>query len=690
MRVRIAAVVIVAMTLAACTVANEEGARPAPVVPPGSLMLASALIPFDACDDLLDYVTEHVLEMVGPYGLDGFMGGVMFGRATDDSAVAQEGAADGGAAPVSGQAAGGDLQEGTDFSGTNVQEAGVDEPDVVKTDGRVLYTAENGRLVAVDVTGDEPRLLSDTPLEGEAWGQELLLHADRLLVLGTSWEARGLADRGVATDAAIMPVGGQYATLTLYDVSDPSSPEQLSSLVIDGRVLSARMTGGVARVVTRSEPVGLPFVTPEGQGLQAEREATRRNREIVRDSTAENWIPYFMHTTAGGRESEGTLLECSDVSHPEEFAGLGLLAVNSVDLSGDLRPTGRATGVLAGGETVYASPERLYVATNRWMNWGLLPMAEGQDASEEYTSEVHAFDITDPRQARYVASGEVRGHLLNQWSMSEHEGYLRVATTEGSPWWPAEEGRPVSQSYVTVLEQQGGELAQVGQAGGLGPDERIYAVRFMGDVGYVVTFRETDPLYTLDLSDPADPRAVGELKILGYSAYLHPLGDGLLLGVGQDADEQGMTKGTKLSLFDVSDPAAPARLHQLTLEDGQSEVEWDHRAFLHWPATGLVVVPFQTWRWDVETSTDESTSGALGVTADRASGFTEVGRVTHVPADLAQEDPRRHDYVWQAQIRRSLVVGDRLLTVSPLGVKSSALDTLADVGWLRLPPPRSR
>ncbi len=180
-------------------------------------------------------------------------------------------------------------------------------------------------------------------------------------------------------------------------------------------------------------------------------------------------------------------------------------------------------------------------------------------------TEIHRFDVSDPDETAYTGSGAVDGYMLSQWSMSEHEGILRVASTTSPPFDPTGEQQGESESYVTALATTGEKLTRVGRVGGLGRTEQIYAVRFMGDVGYVVTFRQTDPLYTLDLSDPTEPRVVGELKIPGYSAYLHPVGEGLLLGVGQDADASGQTQGLQASLFDVSDPAEPGAHRQREL-----------------------------------------------------------------------------------------------------------------------------
>jgi hypothetical protein len=212
----------------------------------------------------------------------------------------------------------------------------------------------------------------------------------------------------------------------------------------------------------------------------------------------------------------------------------------------------------------------------------------------------------------------------------------------------------------------------------MGEGEQIYAVRFLGDVGYVVTFEQTDPLYTLDLSDPADPRVVGELKIPGYSAYLHPLGDGLLLGVGQDATDEGVRLGAQVSLFDVSDPANPERIDTFALGDGTSEVEWDHHAFLWWADADLAVLPTQSWGGQQE----EAFSGVVGVTAD-ASGLRAAGRLATAAATggSGPSAPCPPDadcaigVAYADPTSRSMVVDGSLWILGSGGLRQADLDT---------------
>jgi uncharacterized secreted protein with C-terminal beta-propeller domain len=625
--------------------------------PPRGRLVSNALVPFDACDSFLDYVISHGLDLVGPYGLGDPFCGPMFARAgsvTTMAAAAEE-------SDTGGEAA---------HSGTNVQVLGVDEPDMVKTDGERIVVLSEGMLIVADVTGPEPRVTGRLQI-GDFSAQNLFLYGDTVLLFGSAWTpVMPLAE----SDTSIAPIP-DAAKVQLIEVDIGSEPEIVRTMEIDGRFVSARMVEDTVRLVLSSGPVGLEWSYPNGSGLRAERAALEANREIIRNSDVDNWIPFYMVADADGEViAEGTLFDCERANHPADFSGLDMLSVVTIDIGSDLDVVD-ATGVLATGDMVYASAESIYVATQNWQVWQWGRAGSVDDRPQEISTEIHKFDISDDQVTNYLASGRVSGYLLNQFAMDEHDGLLRVASTTEPAWSGRGFGGSGSESRVTVLDEQDGELVEIGMVDGLGKGEQIYSVRFIDDAAYVVTFRQTDPLYTIDLADPTRPRVVGELKILGYSAYLHPVGDGLLLGIGQDATDTGQVKGTQVSVFDVGDPADPRRIDQFTLSEGSSsQVEYDHHAFLYWEQTGLAMVPVQQWWWDGKR--DHMFLGAVGLTVDDDGDLAEIARLVHPGGEDEYGD-------YRAQILRSMVIDDRVYTVSAKGIMSSDLDTLEEASWLQ-------
>ncbi|HZB48568.1 MAG TPA: beta-propeller domain-containing protein, partial [Mycobacteriales bacterium] len=546
-------------------------------------------------------------------------------------------------------------------STTTVHEAGVDEPDVVKTDGRRLVSVVDGRLRVVDLASREVTTVAGLPAGPST---RLLLHGDRALVVvgdGPVW--RG--GPGPGPDVAPGPAAGVRFVLV-----DLAAGRVLDTLTVDGAFVDGRQVGGVARLVVRSGP-RLRFVQPDQR--RSPDAARSENRRIVARSALADWLPRY-ELDRGGVRQEGRLLDCARLSHPAAYTGSSMVTVLTVDLAARLG-TGDPVGVVADGEVVYGTATSLYVAAQEPPAptdepvWGPAPLPR----AVAQRVQVHKLDLPGTGRPRYVASGSVAGWLLNQYSLSEHDGRLRVATTQdlGNGRDACCDGPPRTESAVTVLAQRGDRLVQVGRLGGLGKGERIYAVRFLGPVGYVVTFRQTDPLYTVDLSDPARPRAVGELKIPGYSAYLHPTGPTTLLGVGQEATGQGRRLGTQVSLFDVGDPARPRRTAQHHVAAGQSEVEFDPHAFLWWPAARIAVLPVQA---PVLDGSGGYGSGALVLRVGDGR-LDPVGTVRH-PGDGPVGYPRA------GVIRRSLVVGDTLWTVSDRGARAVAVADLAERAWV--------
>ncbi|MFT7600777.1 MAG: putative secreted protein with C-terminal beta-propeller domain, partial [Acidimicrobiales bacterium] len=577
------------------------------------LPLLTALTTFGECSEYLESVQANALEVVGPWGLEQnyfFGGGIVEDFASEESAD-RDSSISGGLtqdtlATTSGEA-------GVDFSTTNVQELGVDEPDLIKTDGDRIVALAQGTVHIIDVTGDNAELQGSVSVD-DIWTQDMFMQGDSVLLLAHSSSEYG---RG----------GNYYSPLSVLveiDISDGADPQVVRRMEMDGSYLSARMIDGVVRVVVQSSVTGIEWEYPEGGGLRAERNATEANQELIQNSTVDNWLPYYILSDGSGRQlSEGNLVECDRAYHPEEFSGLNLLNVVTIDMSADgLGGDIDGVGVLADGQTVYSSTDNMYIGTTKWVDWAEFEDARNAgEAPPAVTTEIHKFDISDPTSTDYVASGAVTGTVLSQYSLSEHEGNLRVATTVGALWGWTDE----SESFVTVLEQQDVELVNIGQVGDLGLGEQIFAVRFMGDIATVVTFRQTDPLYTIDLSDPTNPTVLGELKILGYSAYLHPISDTLVIGVGQDATEEGRTTGTQVSLFDISDLENPVRLSQWHLPGGWTQAEFNPRAFLYWAAEDLLVLPVNVWGYEQGA---ESFLGAVALDVSE-NVVSERARITH-------------------------------------------------------------
>ena len=575
---------------------------------PEDVILTAGLVRFDSCDTLLNHLHTEYSARVGPWGFDqgGWFGPVLRGG-DDDMAVAEEAMAAEAQATTATSATVAPV-EGVDFSGTNVQEAGVDEADIVKTDGRRIFTLSSGQLVVVDAAG---RRTVGSVAVAEGWGREMFIDGDGLLLITRSHSETG---------------DGSETVLQRIDVSG-GAPRIIETLNVQGNYISARSVGGTARVIMRYDPQwNFPFVFPQNES--AEDVAETANRAAVLNSTLDDWLPHY--TFGSADSSTGSLMvPCDDVHAPSVFSGFGVTTVISVPIGGDFDPS-QSTAVMAPGDTVYASTGSLYVATTRWIDPEEFGGGEDEwdedgwrEAWSQRRTSVHRFDISGDAAA-YESSGEVLGVIRNQFSLSEHDSYLRIVTTVGDPWGGETE------SQVRVLSTDGDVLVEVGSVGDIGRGENVQSVRFVGDIGYVVTFRQIDPFYTIDLSDPTNPRILGELKIPGFSSYLHPISDTLVLGVGSDADPEGRVTGAKVSLFDVSDLAAPREVAVWTAPDGWNDVGWDHRAFLWWAPEELAVIPVTVWNeW----------SGAVVLRVTDGT-ITEVGRVDH---EIEGEEPGRTD-----------------------------------------------
>ncbi|MFP5219889.1 MAG: beta-propeller domain-containing protein [Actinomycetes bacterium] len=690
---------------------------------------AAGLVAWSDCDELLRHYRTELVRNPMPYGdarlLGDNSGGVLAAQESAGAPVATS------SDRASSGATGGAV--GTGPTGTNVQEAGVDEPDIAKLAGDVVVTLNADRLHVVR-GGARPQALTSVGLGDGVSGGELLVDGTRVLVVASRWQPVDVPepgplpvepeplpvepeplpvepepepddptveplpvepddvppvdvpttepapdgsatperpvqvdpDTGVSSDSAAAPVrgralmsmvapGAQSVRLVLVELADPAAPEVVETLDVDGGYVSARLVDGTVRLVTSSRP-DLSIPMPTEPGAAAQREAVQSYRDAAAEAGVDEVLPTAVRRDGSGREiSAAPAVECADVQHAVDAPnGVTTLMVTTLRPSAGLAPVD-TTAVTTDGDLVYASSERLYVATSRWGT--VAPATADVPAPDEVTTQVHAFDTTSPDATRYLGSGSVRGYAYGRWAFSQHEGHLRVATTLQAPW----DAGGGAASSVVVLAEEGDRLVERGRVDGLGPGERIYAVRYFGDIATVVTFRQTDPLYVLDLADPARPRLLGELKIPGFSTYLHPVGDDRLLGVGQDADATGRVTGFQLSLFDLTDLSKPVQVDRLSLGEGSSPASDDSRAFGYDPQRRLAVLPFTTW----DRRTGLATNTALGVRVTADWRLEEVGRLDAGP-DLS--------------VDRVLLGGDRLYAVTSGSVVAADPATLAPTG----------
>ena len=529
---------------------------------------------------------------------------------------------DGFALPQSGLGSPADLGERSE-TGTNVQVAGVDESDIVKTNGSEIFVLRDDSLVVVSVREDPPQVIGGLALDRDASTsagepREMLLAGERLLIFrNVIYDSRFWSQQGVQ----IMEV----------DVSDPASPRALRTLDAYGEFVTARLAGSGVRVVMGHDGADSPTLTPRPGETWEQR---------IRRSGLSTWLPLYTLTDREGARSWGLLAPCGAVQMPatedRRYGNTETTLLLSFNLAEGIADW-NAAGFVGSTDAVYAGSNSLYIASSFG---GWIP-----------NTRIHRWDTPPGGAPVYQGAAEVEGWLINQFAMSEYRGRLRVATTIEGSW-------PIS-SRLTIFDIGEDGLTELSKLDGLGPSERIYAVRFLGELGYVVTFRLIDPLYVLDLSDPENPAVAGELKIPGFSSYLHPLGGGLLLGVGQNADPRtGQPLGLQVSLFDVSDPAEPTRLDQVDLSAGSRNVTFEHRAFTY--HQGRAYIP-----------------------ASPTNDLFAV-RVTSEALELERQ------ITAQDEVLRTLPIGDRLHLLLEGSLATHDLATLNLLSGVYLVPPSSR
>lgn len=661
-----------------------------PLPPPGgnSQEGEAKLIPFQSASELLDYFKQQASHRYSMrHGMMPLMG--LFGGAAAPGDVAAEaGGADG--APTDEQ----------DFSTTNLQEVGVDEADVFKSDGTYFYIARNASLRIVQATpADELAEVGQLDLDYRI--AEIYLYDGTVIALARAWSELYDAD---GPHAMMWPPYYRGSSTIVYqiDVTDPSAPVVVGQVELDGTLVESRLVNDRLIVVLTIAPD-----LPENP-----------NPLTIGMMSLEDVMPKM--SLGGGPTMD--MVPWERWLRPASPNGFNITAVVTLDAA-DVETEIASVAVLADAGTVYASTAAVYITDTDYTPDG--------DARER--TAIHKLAFNEDGAAEYAASGSVPGRLLNQFSLSEHEGFLRVATHVAAQWWPwgddasvavATAGQeapgaagdedtpdaspdggeadaspddtqndtpPLPSNAVYVLAEGDGELQVVGAVEGIAPDEQLYAARFLGDHGFLVTFERIDPLFVLDLTDPENPAVVGELEVPGYSDYLHPLGDTHLIGVGRSVvtSEWGGTidDAVQLSLFDVSDWANPTLVQQVTVggPGSASDVSRTHKAFTLIEREGqtLVGLPVHltpegaTWQeW-----AEPEFVGVLCYEVDPAAGFTELGRVASV---VAEDDDEFGWWCCGDAWQRAAFIGDTVYAVTADGVQAAPLNDFSSTTQVTL------
>jgi hypothetical protein len=461
-------------------------------------------------------------------------------------------------------------------SNTTQQEEGVQESDIVKNDGTHLYLLSRGVLRVVAAQPAES-LSEAGSLELGGWGQELFLVGDRAVTLTTPDPSYGGEEPAFDT---FMPVWRPQTDVTIISLADKSALHESARVRLDGYVNSSRVIDGRLYLVVVNYPDywmgqlgGILFRTTDGSEVNSD--------DLLPDVAIEK---------EGEAVFAGNISDATDIYRPANPDGLGFTSLITIPLDA---PENYTAETLVGyPANIYASTEAIYVTNSEWNFRG----------EQRETTDVYKFALTS-EGTQLVAAGTIPGRVLNQYSMSESNGMLRIATTLGPKWDENGEQTTESSNNVFVLEQTGEELAITGRVENIAPGESIYAARFIGDKGFLVTFEQIDPLFTVDLSNPRDPKIVGQLEVPGFSTFIVPLDATHLLTIGQNTTTSPwggvVAEGVRLSIFDVSDFANPQLVtaEVVGTNGGYSEAIYNPKAFTFYAEAGLLAFPMEIYNW---------------------------------------------------------------------------------------------
>jgi uncharacterized secreted protein with C-terminal beta-propeller domain len=648
------------------------------------------------CEEVLEAIQEDAIAKVDlelksfieqeDYGSRGGVpvafDGVAEGAAGDDA---------GSAAPTSANGDG-EAAAPSGFSDTNRQVADVDEADIVKVadEGRKLYVIRGKGFHEFDSwPASLTSKVADLEIEGVAI--EMFVEGERAVVFSNANQVEALDDGDLCQGYGGAPelvadyegayyCGPSFVKITVIDLSG-DAPQAVREIYVDGWYTSSRRHDSVVRAVVQSSmqrPDSVPNlyeivyngdVYPESRDAEIflARAWAGMAKDLIRATTLDDWVPVWGERIDGEIQQQPT--QCEDFYSPAPgLTNYGLTQIVGIDMGND-SPT-QITSILGQATQVYANGEALILAQPDW-TW----FERGTNSDR---TALHRFAVSfEAQRTPYQGSGFVQGIVNDQFSIDEKDGIIRIATTR-TRWPDRPDGLaapdiwipPTTDNLVSTLKLNDRAIELVGSTPPLAEGERIFSARFLGDLGYIVTFRQVDPLFAIDLSNPERPKVLGELKIPGFSDYMHPLGDDHLLTIGRDIDEETQRdNGTALQIFDVSDPVNPRLAHKALVGAGYSEANHNHKAFNFYTDKGLLAFPFVSYQGDFS-----STLELWDVSAK--DGFKRRGAVDH--SDLVLDDCGGVPYAvedfyyycgYQPQITRGVFIDEFIYSISHGGVR---------------------
>lgn len=555
-----------------------------------------------------------------------------------------------------------------------MQVEGVDEADIVKNDGKYIYVVSGNKLIIADAyPAESAEILSSTELGENITPQEMFIGEDSVLVFANNYVQQYTRQMEIGGDV-IMP-GFSTTIAQLWDVSDRENPILEKSAEFEGSYLTSRKIGSNAYFVINSNPYYYWLY-----------------EETVNDEIT---IPKYRELGAeeldSGKEIEfEPVAKCGEIAYFEPIQASAFITIASMNID-DFDAEVKKQTIVGSGQNVYASLDALYLAEVNY-NYGFAIPFIGDVMPPENPEEtiIHKFALKDG-DASYSGFMEAPGHILNQFSMDEFNGYFRIATTKGEVW----SGNSTNNIYVF-----NSDLNMAGKLEELAPGEKIYSARFMGEKAYLVTFKKVDPLFVIDLSNPEKPEVLGKLKIPGYSDYLHPIDETHIIGLGKEAleaDEGDFAwyQGIKIAIFDVSDVENPKEMYKTAIGDRgtDSYALHDHKAFLYDRGKNLLVIPIllaeineAQYPEGVEKNTygDYTFQGAYVYNLTLENGFELKGRITHLDAD--DESLQKSGYYYDStnSIKRALYIDDALYTISDAKILANSLNDLSQISELKI------